>query len=112
MEFCRISYEAHRTCATIYIAGVLADMAAARAEEIVRALPLGTQVVRLDLRAVDLIDPDSFARIAGALNRWRDARRTRITIEFPLRSLRRTHLRLFPLDHPANRGMAVSTAMS
>lgn len=113
MEFCRVSLEAHRHSATIYVAGFLAELAASRTEEIVRGLSLETGIVRMDLRAVDLIDPDSFVRVARALNRWRDAYRGRVTIEFPERSLRRAdrrHLQL--VGQPITSGMAVSTAMS
>jgi hypothetical protein len=88
MEFCRVLVEAHAHCATVYVAGILADQAAGRTEEVMRTLSRDTSVVRIDLRAVDLIDPDAFVRVARALNAWRDARRGKVTIEFPYRSLR------------------------
>ena len=93
MEYCRVLVEAHARCATVYVAGFLADLAATRAEEIMMSMPADTEVVRIDLRAVDLIDPDSFVRVARALNRWRDTRRGRVTIEFPYRSLRKDRKR-------------------
>src|SRR5437879_11028878 len=112
MEFCRVLVEAHARCATIYIAGFLTDVAAVRTEEIMASLTDDTNIVRVDLRAVDLIDPDAFVRVARALNAWRDARRGKVTIEFPYRSLRgdRRHIRL--VDQPITSGSRVSTAMS
>lgn len=88
MEFCRVSMEAHRHAATLYVAGFLATFAASRAEELMTTLSKETSVVRVDLRAVDLIDPDSFVRVARALNGWRDRSHGRVLIEFPKRSLR------------------------
>jgi hypothetical protein len=112
MEFCRVLVEAHARCATIYIAGILADQAAIRTEEVIRTLKDDTNVVRIDLRAVNLIDPESFVRIARTLNDWRDAHGANVTIEFPKRSQRseRRHLRL--VDQPITSGMAVSTAIN
>jgi hypothetical protein len=112
MEFCRVSVEAHRHAATLYVAGFLAGTAAARAEDLVSALPHETSVLRVDLRAVDLIDPDSFVRVARALNCWRDATRGKVTIEFPQRSLRSvgtSALRLVPVQRDGV--SAVSGAM-
>jgi hypothetical protein len=87
----KVFLEAHGTGATIYVAGYLSDIAAGRVEEIVSVLPAETRVVRLDIRAVELIDPTAFVRVASALNRWRaHVRGGRITIEFPRRSHRRT----------------------
>ncbi len=97
MVFCRVSLEAHRHCATIYVAGFLAEDAASASEGIVAALTRDIAMLRVDLRAVDLIDPSSFVRVARALNEWRDVRRGRVTIEFPQRSRRESegrHLRL------------------
>ena len=115
MDFCRVSVEAHKFGGTIYIAGFLAELAASRAEELIQGLSHETRVLRVDMRAVDLIDPDAFVRVASALNAWRDTRRTKVTIEFPYRSQRgerneRRHLRL--VDQPITNAMAVSTAMS
>ena len=113
MDFCRVSVEAHRFGGTIYIAGFLAELAASRAEELIQGLSHETRVLRVDLRAVDLIDPDSFVRVARVLNRWRDARRGRVTIEFPHRSARRAAERNVTLVGQLNtNGMAVSTAMT
>jgi hypothetical protein len=89
MIFSRVSLEANPRCATIYVAGFLADDAASLAEQIIAALQPQIGVLRVDLRAVDLIDPTSFVRFARALNQWRDIRRgRRVTIEFPRRSRR------------------------
>jgi ABC-type transporter Mla MlaB component len=113
MEFCRVSVEAHRFGGTIYIAGLLADLAASRAEELIHGLSPETRVLRVDLRAVDLIDPDSFVRVARVLNRWRDARCGRVTIEFPHRSSRRKAERNLTLVGQLDtNGIAVSTAMT
>lgn len=113
MDFCRVSVEAHRFGGTIYIAGFLADLAASRAEELIGGLSTETRVLRVDLRAVDLIDPDAFVRVARVLNRWRDLRSGRVTIEFPQRSSRRKTARQLTLvGHPTTSGMAVSTAMT
>lgn len=91
MLSCRVLLEAHGTGATIYIAGYLCGVAADRTEEIVDEVQPETRVIRLDLRAVDIVDPTAFARVAGVLNRWRArVRHGRITIEFPQRSKRRT----------------------
>jgi hypothetical protein len=89
MEFSRVSLEGHHSCATLYVAGLLAELAACRVAELVGGLAEGIMVVRLDLRSVALIDPSSFVRIARELNDWRDRRRgRRLTIEFPERSRR------------------------
>ena len=112
MEFCRVSMEAHRYGATLYVAGFLATLAASRAEELVGGLSQETSIVRVDLRAVDLIDPDSFVRVARVLNAWRDRRRGRVTIEFPERSLRRSRPSLRLVDQPATNGIAVSIAIT
>ena len=88
MEFCRVSLEAHHYGATLYVAGFLATVAASRAEELMSHVPPSAPVLRVDLRAVDLIDPDSFVRMARALNDWRDHTRGKVTIEFPERSER------------------------
>ncbi|HEX4684209.1 MAG TPA: hypothetical protein VH277_15940 [Gemmatimonadaceae bacterium] len=91
MKCARVLLEAHGTGTMIYVAGYLCADAASRVEEIVATLPRETRVIRLDIRAVDLIDPTAFVRVASALNRWRGAvRGGRITMEFPLRSRRRT----------------------
>jgi len=94
MEFCQVRLEAHTTAATIYVVGLLADLAASRTETIISQVPVGTSVIRMDLRGVHLIDPLAFVRIARSLSTWRDIRRGRVSIEFPARSARRTSARL------------------
>jgi hypothetical protein len=89
MEFCHVLLEAHRHSATIYVMGLLADPAALRTETLIDLLPMTTRTVRVDLRAVEFIDPHAFVSVARALNRWRDDHRGRVTIEFPARSRRR-----------------------
>jgi hypothetical protein len=107
MDFCRVSIEAHRFSGTIYVAGLLADLAASRTEELIQGLAGETRVLRVDLRAVDLIDPDAFVRVARILNRWRDLRAGRVTIEFPNRSTRRPgSVRDVVLASPAPRATA------
>jgi hypothetical protein len=86
MQTCHVTLESHATGATIYIAGLLGELAAIQTEEIVRSLAADVSAVRVDLRAVIYIDPDSFVRVARAVRRWRDARRGRVTLEFPERS--------------------------
>ena len=111
MEFFQVSFEAHHCGATIYVMGLLAEPAAARTGSVIDLIPAATRIVRLDLRAVELIDPSAFVSVARALNRWRDTRRGRVTIEFPARSRRRApHLHL--VRQPNTTGIAVSTAMS
>jgi len=111
MNFCRVSVEAHKFGGTIYIAGFLADLAASRTEELIHGLAAETRVLRVDLRAVDLIDPDAFVRVARILNQWRDVRAGRVTIEFPNRSARRhaAARQLTLVGQPTTNGMAVST---
>jgi hypothetical protein len=111
MELFQVSLEAHGSGATIYITGLLAEPAAARTGAVIDLMPGATRVIRLDLRAVELIDPAAFVSVARALNRWRDARFGRVTIEFPARSRRRApHLHL--VRQPSSTGIAVNTAMS
>lgn len=89
MEFCQVRFEAHQHSATIYVMGLLANLAAAKAETMINDISIGTSIVRVDLRGVQMIDPNAFVRIARSLSRWRDLRRGRVTIEFPTRSPRR-----------------------
>jgi len=111
MELSHVSFESHRHGATIYVAGVLGHTAAIRTEEIVRTLSREILAVRLDLRAVDYIDPDCFVRVARAVRRWCDACNGRVNLEFPARSERRRWPS--PLaDQPKTIGIAVTTAMS
>ena len=88
MEFCQVELEGHTDSMTIYISGVLADLAATRTEVMVGGLREGTRVVRVDLRGVEIIDPTSFVRVARSLSRWRDDKRGRVVIQFPERSTR------------------------
>ena len=93
MEFCQVRLEAHQHGATLYVVGLLADLAASRAEAMISHVPVGTAVIRVDLRGVFLIDPRAFVRFARSLNQWRDLRRGRVTIEFPERSAPQTPAR-------------------
>jgi hypothetical protein len=93
VEFCQVRLEAHQHGATIYVVGLLADLAASRTEALIGQVPLGTSVIRMDLRGVQLIDPKAFVRVARSLNHWRDLRRGRVSIEFPARSAHRTSAR-------------------
>jgi ABC-type transporter Mla MlaB component len=111
MELCTVSLEAHRHSATIYVMGLLGDLASLRASTLIALVPSTTRTVRLDLRAVEYIDPSAFVGLARALNRWRDDSGGRVTIEFPARSRRRApHLHL--VRQPNSTGTAVNTAMS
>ena len=108
MECYQVSLEAHRYSATIYVMGLLADPAALRTGTLIESVPSTTRTVRLDLRGVEIIDPIAFVSVARALNRWRDAMRGRVTIEFPARSRRRApHLHL--VRQPNTSGIAIGT---
>lgn len=111
MELFQVSLEAHRYGATIYVVGLLAEPAAACTGTVIDLIPVATRIIRLDLRAVEIIDPTAFVSVARALNRWRDVRRGRVTIEFPARSRRRgSHLHL--ARQPSSAAITVSTARS
>src|SRR5262245_30219377 len=86
MLHCRVSFESHPRAAMIYVAGILGDVAAGRIEELIHTLPTGMGALRVDLRAVDLIDPTAFARLARVLRRWREARLANVALQFPIRS--------------------------
>jgi len=86
MQLWNVSYEAHRSCATLYLAGMLTGAAATDADETLTAMPDWIRFVRVDMRAVELLDPTAFVELARALNRWRDTRRGRVSLEFPARS--------------------------
>lgn len=113
MQLCRVSFESHPRAASIYVTGLLGDIAATRVEELVRALPIEMRSLRIDLRAVDLIDPVAFVQIARMLSRWREARLGRVALQFPARSRcgrDSRHLKL--VDQPNKIGTPVATAMS
>src|SRR5258705_9470448 len=113
MQLWRVSFESHPYSATIYMTGLLGDLAAVRVEELVRALPPDILSLRVDLRAVELIDPGAFVRLARILTRWRDARVGRVSLEFPARSQPRPTVRPLRLvDQPNRIGNPVSNAMS
>jgi hypothetical protein len=117
MVFCRVCREAHQYGTTLYVAGVLHDTAADLILEHVSMLPGETTVVRLDIRAVVLIDPHAFVRVARTLNTWRDHERNRrLRIEFPDRSrtaprVPRHPLALHVVDQTRTTPSAVSTAI-
>src|SRR5690349_13220407 len=98
MQTYHVCLESHQTGATVYLAGILSDPASIETEEIIRALPWKILTVRLDMRAVVYIEPDSFVRVARALRRWRDARSGRVALEFPERSQPRQVARLTPTE--------------
>jgi hypothetical protein len=88
VEFCHVRLEANQRAATIYVVGLLADLAATRTENVIASLSEATSVVRMDLRGVQLIDPSAFVRVARSLKHWRDLRCGSVTIEVPERSQR------------------------
>jgi hypothetical protein len=98
MQTYHVCLESHQSGATVYLAGLLSDAAAIQTEEIIRALSWKIFTVRLDMRAVVYIEPDSFVRVARALRRWRDARSGRVALEFPERSQPRQVARLTPTE--------------
>src|SRR5262249_50835266 len=112
MQTHHVSFESHQSGATIYVAGMLGDLAAHETEEVIRALGPRVFAVRLDLRGVVYIEPDSFVRVARAIRRWRDARSGRVMLEFPERSQPRSAVRYVPLDHRHIAGAAVSVAIT
>jgi len=113
MDFYQVAVESHGAATTIYVSGFLAQLAAARVEEIVAATPENVRVLRIDLRGVELIDPSAFVIVARTLGRWRDATRGRVCLQFPERSARR-HTPPVALygDQRSTMGSAVSRAMS
>ena len=112
MEFFQLSLEAHGHSATIYVTGLLAQLAAGRTEEIVSGLPAATRILRVDLRAVELIDPTAFVRVARVLARWRDDTRGKVMIQFPERAARPRQLRSRVGSQPIAIGSAVNAAIS
>ena len=112
MELFRVSIESHCRASTLYIAGFLAPGVAERATELLSALPTTMRLVRVDLRAVVLIDPSAFVQLARALTRWRDACRGQVLIEFPERSHRARSARPPQLYPRSTIGTAVSTAIN
>lgn len=102
-----VTLEAHHTGANIYVAGHLAACASERAEQVIAGLHRTARVIRLDLWAVDVIDPHAFVTVVRALNRWRDATRGQLHIQFPERSVRprRSGLRL--VTSPATAAMTL-----
>jgi hypothetical protein len=112
MEFFQVAFEAHGHGATIYVTGFLAHLAAERTDAIVNALPLATRIVRVDLRAVELIDPTAFVRVARLLSRWRDATRGHVMIQFPERSTRSKSPKPRAVDQCIPISAAVNSAIS
>ena len=107
MQLWNVSYEAHRYGATLYLTGLLTGAAATDADETLNSMPEWIRCVRVDMRAVELFDPTAFVELARALNRWRDTRHGRVSLEFPARSgqRRRPGLRLVrdPVVCPVSR---------
>ena len=94
MEFCHVRLEANQRAATIYVVGMLSDLAATRTENVVLNLSEALSVIRMDLRGVQLIDPAAFVRVARSLKHWRDLRLGRVTLEVPERSRRWSYARV------------------
>jgi len=112
MQTHHVSFESHQSGATIYVAGMLGDLAALETEDIIRALGPQVFAVRLDMRGVVYINPDSFVRVARAVRRWREARSGRVMLEFPERSQPRSAVRYVPLDQRHIAGATVGVAIS
>ena len=86
MLYSQVRYEGHARAATIYVAGMLETLAAARAVSAIAAIHEDVRTIRVDLRGVSYIDPDSFVRLARALSTWHHRTRGLITIAFPSQS--------------------------
>ena len=86
MSFSQVRCEGHSRAATIYVAGMLEQLAATRVESAIRALDQGVRTIRVDLRAVRYIDPDCFVRVARSLSSWHERSGGQITIAFPAQS--------------------------
>jgi hypothetical protein len=89
MVLCSVALEGHPRSGTLYMTGVLSEAGVLRARELIDQLPTQARALRIDLRAVIVIDPEAFVGLARFLARWRDARHGRVAIEFPERSSRR-----------------------
>jgi hypothetical protein len=111
MQLPQVQFESHQFGATIYVAGPFGETAAFRAEEFVRDLAVNVRSLRVDLRAVDLIDPHAYVRVARSLRRWREAGRGRLILQFPAKSLVSRSHSYIVVDQPMI-GIAASTAMS
>jgi hypothetical protein len=113
VNFFEIECEAHSHGATIYVIGLFGEIVASRIERWIASLPDSIVNVRLDLVGVSYIDPVSFVRVARALTRWRDLRRTgglrRVNMEFPKRARRRVALPPFVVDYSGASGSTSST---
>jgi ABC-type transporter Mla MlaB component len=88
MQFSEVVLEAHGSATTVYIAGFLSRHAAARMATLLGEVSAFTRTVRVDLSAVQIIDPIAFAGVVRALASWRDHRWGRVMIQFPVRSYR------------------------
>lgn len=86
MPYSQVRYESHAHAATIYLTGKLGPLAAARAGQAIADMQGTVQAIRVDLRAVSSIEPDSFVRLARALSAWHARTGGQITIAFPSQS--------------------------
>lgn len=86
MSYSQVRYEGHAHSATIYVTGMLGPLAAARAEHAIAVIQRTVRTIRVDLRGVSSVEPDSFIRLARALSAWHDRTGGQITIAFPSQS--------------------------
>ena len=80
MPFTEVVLEAHGSASTLYVAGLLSPHTGARIATLLDGLSEFTRTVRVDLRAVQYIDPVAFAEVVRALASWRDHRWGRVVI--------------------------------
>jgi hypothetical protein len=71
MESSWIQLERHPAGVTLYLAGSLCDLAATQAAALIGGLPESARVLRVDLRGVTTMEPESFVSVVRALAKWR-----------------------------------------
>ena len=95
MQIFAASFESHGHGGTLYLTGMLTELAATRAGELIAGTHPRTSVIRVDMRGIHMIDPVAFTAVARALNRWRDRAGGRVYIQFPEGSFRKRPARTF-----------------
>jgi hypothetical protein len=75
--------ESHSGGATLYLRGALSVAGAIRALGACRRLPARVRALRVDMRGVELFDPDALDMVALVLREWRTLRRGLVRVELP-----------------------------